>query len=148
MIDKYNEVGISALERTGNATAKPATECAYPCCEDCDKYHGHYCTVPMVISKQIYILINDKIDDLMKRVLDLENLVYEEIWGIKPQDFYVATEEEYESFTPLQKYWYDKGFDEAVRAAEFVDKMKDIKPSIDGKPIEIRKYTPIKKGNE
>ena len=91
MIDKYNEVGISALEyietanmvMTGNATAKPAEECAYPCCEDCINYHGHWCTVPIVVSKQNYILINDKIDDLMKRVLDLENLVYEEIWGIK-----------------------------------------------------------------
>ena len=79
MIDKYNEAGISTLERTGNATAKPAEKCIYPRCEDCDKYHGHYCTVPMVISKQMHIIINDKIDDLMKRVLDLETLVYDDI---------------------------------------------------------------------
>lgn len=84
MIDKYNEAGISALEYKNRAvptstSAKPASECIYPRCEDCDKYHGHWCTVPVVVSKQNYILINDKIDDLMKRVLDLENLVTDEI---------------------------------------------------------------------
>lgn len=138
----------SALERTDLHRAKPVSECIYPKCEECDKYHGHYCTVPMVVSKQMWLILGDLYKKLMERVDTLENLVTDEILGDKPQDFYVATEEEYESFTPLQKYWYDKGFDEAVRAAEFVDKMKDIKPSIDGKPIEIRKYTPIKKGNE
>ena len=94
MIDKYNEAGIEieadgfitraeTLERINQGRAKPAEECMYPECEKCDKYHGHWCTVPVVVSKQNYILINDKIDDLMKRVLDLENLVYDEIWGIK-----------------------------------------------------------------
>ena len=68
---------------TGNATAQPMKPCLYPKCEECDKYHGHYCTVPMVVSKQIYIIINDKIDDLMKRVLDLENFVIDEIIGPK-----------------------------------------------------------------
>lgn len=90
MIDKYNEAGIEieadgfvtraeTLERINQSRAKPAEECMYPECEKCDKYHGHYCTVPMVISKQMHIIINDKIDDLMKRVLDLEVLVYDEI---------------------------------------------------------------------
>lgn len=138
----------SALERKSESKAKPMSECVYPKCEDCDKYHGHYCTVPMVVSKQIYRETMERIGKIEKTLAELESLVTEQILGDKPQDFYVATEEEYESFTPLQKYWYNKGFDEAVRAAEFVDKMKDIKPSIDGKPIEIRKYTPIKKGNE
>ena len=68
---------------TGNATARPMRACPYPKCEDCDNYHGHYCTVPMVVSKQNYIIINDKIDDLMKRVLDLENLVMDKILGDK-----------------------------------------------------------------
>lgn len=75
----------SALERTGLHRAIPVSECVYPKCEECDKYHGHYCTVPMVVSKQNYIVINDKIDDLMKRVLDLEILVYDEILGEKSQ---------------------------------------------------------------
>lgn len=64
-----------------STSAKPISECVYPKCEECDKYHGHYCTVPIVVSKQNYIIINDKIDDLMKRVLDLENLVIGEILG-------------------------------------------------------------------
>lgn len=71
---------------TGNATAQPMRECPYPKCEECDKYHGHYCTVPMVVSKQNYIVINDKIDDLMKRVLDLEILVYDEILKDKGEE--------------------------------------------------------------
>ena len=90
MIDKYNEAGISALEYKNRAvptstSAKPISECVYPKCEECDHYHGHWCTVPVVVSKQNFILINDKIDDLMKRVLDLENLVDEEILKPKPQ---------------------------------------------------------------
>ena len=66
---------------TGNATAQPMQSCGYPKCEECGMYDRHYCTVPMVISKQNYIIIEDKITDLMKRVLDLENLVYDEILG-------------------------------------------------------------------
>ena len=96
MMDKYNEIGIpteveadgfttraETLERINANKAKPMTECVYPRCEECDKYHGHYCTVSMVVSKQDYITFNDKINDLMKRVLDLENLVVEEL--ISPQ---------------------------------------------------------------
>ena len=82
MIDKYNEAGIpTALESASANRAKPASKCIYPRCEECDKYHGHYCTVPMVVSKQDFIIINDKINDLMKRVLDLETLVTDEILG-------------------------------------------------------------------
>lgn len=75
MIDKYNEVGISALERADNATAKPATECVYPRCEDCDKYHGHYCTVPMVVSKEIWYLSKEFISETETRLTVLESLV-------------------------------------------------------------------------
>lgn len=76
-------IGSGPLEMTGEGTARPAAKCIYPKCEECDHYHGHYCTVPMVISKQIFIITEDKITDLMKRVLDLENLVYDEIIGDK-----------------------------------------------------------------
>ena len=85
MIDKYNEAGISTLERTGNATAKPASKCIYPRCEECDKYHGHYCTVPMVISKQIWTETAGRIFYLEKRLADLERLVTDEILGLTEQ---------------------------------------------------------------
>ena len=90
MIDKYNEIGIEieadgfitrseTLERINASKAKPAGECAYPKCEDCDKYHGHYCTVPMVVSKQIWRLTEDLIARLEKRLTELETLVTDEI---------------------------------------------------------------------
>ena len=88
MIDKYNEVEIEAdgfitraetLERINADKAKPMTKCAYPHCEDCDKYHGRYCTVPMVISKQIWQETAEKFHMLEKRLTELENLVTDEI---------------------------------------------------------------------
>ena len=73
----------SALERKNERVAKPISECLYPKCEDCDNYHGHYCTVPMVVSKQIYILTERKLLSLEARLNDLENLVTDEILGDK-----------------------------------------------------------------
>lgn len=73
----------SALERADLHRAKPVSECIYPKCEECDKYHGHYCTVPMVVSKQIYLLTEKKLQSLEARLNDLENLVTEEIIGSK-----------------------------------------------------------------
>lgn len=89
MIDKYNEVGISALEfietanmaMTGNATAKPAEECMYPRCEDCVNYHGHYCTVPMVVSKQIWRMTEERLWYLNNRLDTIEELVTAKILG-------------------------------------------------------------------
>lgn len=66
---------------TGNATARPMSECLYPKCEECDNYHGHYCTVPMVVSKQIYRETMERIGKLEKSLAELENLVYGEILG-------------------------------------------------------------------
>ena len=73
----------SALERADLNRAKPVSECIYPKCEECDKYHGHYCTVPMVVSKQNYLLTEKKLQSLEARLNDLENLVTEEIIGSK-----------------------------------------------------------------
>lgn len=76
----------SALEYKGKATgftANPISECLYPKCEDCDNYHGHYCTVPMVVSKQIFLITDEKIALLEKRLTLLENLVTDEILGDK-----------------------------------------------------------------
>ena len=93
MEDKYNEAGIptDALEyvdgvnlaMTGNATAQPASACIYPRCEACIKYDNHYCTVPMVVSKQKWLLTEAIIVDLNKRLTELEELVTDEILGSK-----------------------------------------------------------------
>lgn len=84
MKDHYNEIGlpVTALERTDISRAKPIEECPYPRCEECDKYHGHYCTVPIVISKQIYRLTSEKLRELDNRLTDLENLVTDKILGL------------------------------------------------------------------
>jgi len=85
MIDRYNEVGIptSPLEQTAEDTAKPAEECLYPACEKCDKYHGSWCTVPMVVSKQNFLLTADLLTALDKRVNELEKIITDEILGLK-----------------------------------------------------------------
>ena len=71
------------LERVNLNRAKPVSECVYPKCEDCDKYHGHYCTVPMVVSKQIYRETMERIGKIEKTLTELENLVYGKIMGAK-----------------------------------------------------------------
>lgn len=73
----------SALERIDLNRAKPVSECVYPKCEDCDKYHGHYCTVPMVVSKQIYRETMERIGKIEKTIIELENLVYDKLLGDK-----------------------------------------------------------------
>lgn len=82
--DRYDEIGlpVTALERTDVSRAKPIEECPYPKCEECDKYHGSWCTVPIVVSKQILRLTQDKLHILEKRLTDLENLVTDEIIGL------------------------------------------------------------------
>lgn len=94
-IDKYNEVGIPTgvlehtetanMAMTGNATAKPMEECKYPRCEECVHYIGHYCTVPIVVSKQQWLILEGKMWEWYKRMDDLENLVTDEILGLTEQ---------------------------------------------------------------
>ena len=62
-------------------TAKPMTECGYPRCEECGKCVDGYCTVPMVISKQIYLNTAERIVQLEETVSALENIVYDGILG-------------------------------------------------------------------
>lgn len=65
---------------TGNATAQPMRECPYPKCELCYLYIGNYCTVPMVVSKQIYRETMERIGKIEKTLAELENLVIDEIF--------------------------------------------------------------------
>jgi len=126
-IDKYNEVSIPTgvlehtetanMAMTGNATAKPIEECKYPLCEECVHYLGHYCTVPIVISKQIFLLTDEKLRSLEKRLTDLENLVTDEILGsydgrvLKPDDHATKEQEEALNYT-LMEYIDNFGEDE------------------------------------
>ena len=71
----------SALERTNQRTAKPISACPYPNCEECDNYHGHYCTVPMVVSKQTYLSMAEELRLMNKKIDELEKLVTDEILG-------------------------------------------------------------------
>lgn len=79
MDDKYNEAGLPIMENVGQGRARPTSECIYPNCEECDKYHGHYCTVPMVVSKQIWLLTEALLVRMEKRLTELEATVTEEI---------------------------------------------------------------------
>ena len=92
MIDKYDEINIpteieadgfitrtETLERINANKARPISECIYPKCEECDKYHGHYCTVPMVVSKQIWLTTESLIARMEKRLTELEAFVTDEI---------------------------------------------------------------------
>lgn len=89
MEDKYNETGIptmeveNALEYLNASRATPMRGCDYPNCESCDKYHGHYCSVPMVVSKQIWLTTESLIVRLENRLTELETLVTDEILGSK-----------------------------------------------------------------
>ena len=61
--------------------AKPIEDCLYPNCEECDKYHGRYCTVPIVVNKQIFFMVGDKIQSMDNSIKELEKLVTDEILG-------------------------------------------------------------------
>lgn len=63
------------LESVSADKAKPVTECMYPECEDCDHYHGHYCTVPIVLTKQMYKAGSDLYWQLVSRLILLEGNV-------------------------------------------------------------------------
>jgi len=62
---------------------KPAVDCEFPRCEDCEHYvlldKKMYCNVPMVISKQTWILTESLISSLSKKISDLEEIVYEKL---------------------------------------------------------------------
>lgn len=125
-IDKYDEVSIPTgilehtetanMAMTGNATAKPIEECKYPLCEECVHYRGHYCTVPIVISKQIFLLTDEKLRSLEKRLTELENIVTDVILGSQTRDgitLHPATKEQEEALNyTLMEYIDDFGEDE------------------------------------
>ena len=77
--------GTITKHRVDESKAKPITECIYPRCEECEKYVDQFCTVPMVVSKQIYLFLGDEMAKLTDKVADLENLVYGKILGTRDE---------------------------------------------------------------
>ena len=74
-ITRKQDLRSRPLERVSDNTANPAADCPYPNCEACSKYFTfdgeRYCTVPMVITKQIFRIAEDEIK-MMRN--DIENL--------------------------------------------------------------------------
>lgn len=65
--------------------AHPSRECRYPRCEECGSYTAwqgeRYCTVPMVVSKQLWLMTADTLRRIDKNLAELENVVYSEKMG-------------------------------------------------------------------
>ena len=81
------EITITPLEKVTDTTANPTTECLYPNCEKCSRYVGHggvyYCTVPMVVNKQIWLVTASKIRGLEKCMAELQTALYDHILGVR-----------------------------------------------------------------
>lgn len=81
-----NEIYIEEtkpLERVDMDRAIPSKECKYPKCEECRDYRNGYCTVPMVITKQMYLMIDDRERGLARDVNELREMVTDIILGKK-----------------------------------------------------------------
>lgn len=81
------EEDIKPLERVTDNTANPTTECLYPNCEKCSRYVGlggvYYCTVPMVVNKQIWLVTASKIRRMEKCMTELQTVLYDHILGVE-----------------------------------------------------------------
>lgn len=73
------------LERVDMDRAIPAKGCKYPKCEECRDYRNGYCTVPIVVTKQMWLMKGDTTDALIKDVSELREMVYDEILGKKSE---------------------------------------------------------------
>lgn len=78
------------LRYTGYLRAEPVKECSYPDCEKCKDYVRmigvYYCAVPMVFSKQKWLMIEEKLNMLERRLTDAENALWTEILGDKEDE--------------------------------------------------------------
>lgn len=68
------------LERVDMDTAIPSKDCKYPKCEECRDYRNGYCTVPMVFTKQMYLMGEEEMHKLREKLDALEDLVYDELF--------------------------------------------------------------------
>lgn len=70
------------LEQTENETANFISPCPYPQCEMCNKFSKGVCTTPIVITKQNWHILTEKIDALEKLATETEKALYDEILGV------------------------------------------------------------------
>ena len=76
------ELNITPMERVTDNTANPTTECLYPKCEGCSKYFAFdgekYCTVPMVVTKQIWLMTEERFQKIEKEIRELWDEMFTE----------------------------------------------------------------------
>lgn len=73
------------LERVDMDRAKPAKGCKYPKCEECRDYRNGYCTVPIVVTKQMWLMSDDRERELRRDIAEIKEMVYDEILGQKSE---------------------------------------------------------------
>lgn len=89
-ITRRQDLRSRPLERVTDTTANPTSECCYPRCEECKDYvsykEANYCTVPMVITKQTWLLTTALITDLRRDIDEAREMVYDHILDEKSRD--------------------------------------------------------------
>ncbi len=67
----------SKAERTG---------CIYPECEECDHYtetkDGQFCTVPIIVSKQMWLMMSDRMDAVERKTKNMGAAMWAAIMDI------------------------------------------------------------------
>lgn len=71
------------LERVDMDRAIPAKGCKYPKCEECRDYRNGYCTVPIVVTKQMWLMSDDRERELRREISDLKEMVADTVLGEK-----------------------------------------------------------------
>lgn len=71
------------LERVDMDRAKPAKGCKYPKCEECRDYRNGYCTVPIVVSKQMWCMYDDRTRELRRDIAEIREMVTDIVLGSK-----------------------------------------------------------------
>ena len=71
------------LERVDMDRAIPAKGCKYPKCEECRDYRNGYCTVPIVVTKQMWLMSDDRERELRREISDLKEMVTDMVLGEK-----------------------------------------------------------------
>lgn len=79
MIEMVDCAWVNPLEQTGDDEAVGIKPCGYPDCEECDKYvlnkDGAFCTVPIVVSKQMYHLASAELRRLQNQISEIEQVL-------------------------------------------------------------------------